>query len=215
MTESFLQFLLTFFFLTIVFFHVAKKNFGVAIAYGLQSLVVVTLLVISFFETRNLSILAIAFLMLIVKVILAPIFIVNLIRKHNLTFLVSTYVSLPLTLIIVAALAGIAHSAIFSSLINIVPANHQFLSLALAALLISIFLTINRRGAISQIIGVLSLENSMVVFAFFAGLEQSPALQLGIAFDIIVWFMIATIFISMIYKHFGSLDVTEMKQLKD
>jgi len=46
-------------------------------------------------------------------------------------------------------------------------------------------------------------------------LEQSPTLQLGIIFDIAVWIVISTVFTSMIYQHFGSLDVTEMKSLKD
>jgi len=68
---------------------------------------------------------------------------------------------------------------------------------------------------LSQIIGILSLENTIVAFTIFAGLEQSASLQIGIIFDIFVWLIIATVFVSMIYKHFGSLDVTSMKTLKD
>jgi hydrogenase-4 component E len=132
-----------------------------------------------------------------------------------LKFLVATYVNTPLTLIIVTVLSAIAHSNIFSSLSNIISANRQLLSLAISALFISVFLIINRKGAISQIIGILSLENSIVVFAIFAGLEQAPALQMGIIFDIFIWIIIATVFIRMIYKHFGSLDVTEMRELTD
>ena len=82
-------------------------------------------------------------------------------------------------------------------------------------MLLSIFLTINRKSALSQIIGILSLENSIVAFAIFAGLEQSPSLQIGILFDISIWLTIATAFISMIYAHFGSLDITSMKNLTD
>ena len=122
---------------------------------------------------------------------------------------------MPLTLIAVAAIAAAAHSRVFGPLVNSVPANQRLLSLALSSLFISLFLIVNRKGALSQIIGILSLENSILVFAFFAGLEQSPALQIGILFDIFVWLIIATVFISMLYKHFGSLDVTKMKHLKD
>jgi len=68
---------------------------------------------------------------------------------------------------------------------------------------------------LSQIIGILSFENSIVVFAVFANLEQSAALQLGIVFDIFIWIMIASVFISMLYKHFGTLNVSSMKNLKD
>lgn len=215
MNIIFTQFLLTLFFITIVFFHIAKKNFGVAITYGMQSFIIVILLVNAFFETGAASLLLIALIILTIKVILAPMFIIKLIKKHELKFLVSTYANTPLTLIVVAALTAVAHSSVFTPLVTIVPGNQQLLSLALSALFISFFLIVNRKGALSQIIGILSLENSIVAFAFFAGLEQSAALQIGIIFDIAVWLVIASVFISMIYKHFGSLDVTEMRNLKD
>lgn len=209
------QLLMSLFFATIVYFHVAKKNFGVAIAYGAQSFIIVILLTRSFFETGSVSLLLIAFLLLIIKVILVPSFVVQLIKKHELKFLVSSYVNIPLTLIIVAALTAIAHLPMFMPLVNIIPSNQRLLSMALSALFISFFLIVNRKGALSQIIGILSLENSIVVFAFFAGLEQTPALQLGIIFDLSIWIVTATVFISMIYKHFGSLDITSLKSLKD
>ena len=141
--------------------------------------------------------------------------VIKLIKKHNLKFLLKKYVSLPVTLIIVAILTLFAHSKVFEPLVNNIPANGQFLSLALSAFFISFFLIINSKGAISQIISVLSFENSIVIFAFFAGLEQTFALQIGILFDIFIWIIVATVFISMIYKHFGSFDVTKMKELKD
>ncbi len=209
------QILLTVFFLTIVTLHIVKKNSGTAMVYGVQSLAVVLLLVHSFLETKDVSILIIAALLLIVKVILAPTYFLRLIRKHEFKSLVSTYVNLPLTLIIVTILTAIANAKVFGPLINHIPANQQYLSLSLAALFISLFLIVNRKGALSQIVGILSLENSIVAFALFAGLEQSPALQLGVIFDIAVWIIIAAVFITLVYKHFGTLDVTEMRHLKE
>ncbi|MEK6646356.1 MAG: hypothetical protein AABY84_06765 [Candidatus Firestonebacteria bacterium] len=215
MNMAFSQLLLTIFFLTIIFLHTAKKNFWVAVMYGIQSLTVVLLLVRFFLETGNVALLLIALLTLIIKIILAPVFIIRLIKKHELKFSASTYVNTPIALIMVATFTAIAHSHLFAPLIGIIPVNQKLLAIALSSIFISLFLIINRKGALSQIIGILSLENSIVVFGLFAGLEQSLGLQIGIIFDIFVWFMIATVFISMIYKHFGSLDVTEMKELKD
>lgn len=209
------QLLITLFFITTIFFHMAKKNIGVALAYGFQSLIVVILMIKAYAETGSLPLLAVALLLLAIKVITAPTFVIRLIKKHELKFMVSSYLNTPLTLIVVAGLTALAHSNIFAPLVSIIPVNQSFLSLALASLLISFFLIINRKGAISQIVGILSLENSIVAFAFFAGLEQAPALQTGIIFDIAIWVVIATVFLSMIYKHFGSIDVSAMKHLKD
>lgn len=215
MNIIFSQFLLVSLFISIVFLHIAKKNFGIAIAYGIQSLVVALILFNAFLETGIKSLLLIAFIMIIIKAILAPIFIIKLIKKYEFKFSVTTYFNVPITLIIVAILTAVAHSDKFNALVNIVPANSQFLSIIFSALLIALFLIINRQGALAQIIGVLALENCIVAFAFFAGLEQAPALQIGIIFNIAVWIVIATIFISMIYQHFRTINVTEMKRLKD
>ncbi|MDP2642434.1 MAG: hypothetical protein Q8P62_01160 [Candidatus Peregrinibacteria bacterium] len=215
MSTIFLQFLLGVIFLTIVFLHIAKKNFGAAIAYGIQSLAVVLILVNSFLETGTISLLFIILLEFIVKVLLAPIFFIRLIKKNKLKFSVSTYLNTPLTLIVIAVLTAIVHSQKLVPLTGIIMANQELLALALSAIFLSLFLIVNRRGALSQIAGVLSFENSIVAFSVFAGLEQSAALQVGIIFDIIIWLIIAIVFASMLYKHFGSLDVTSMRHLKD
>lgn len=211
----FLQFLVGAIFLSVVFLHLTKKNFGAVIAYGIQSLAVVVLLFNSYFETRNIFMLLIALVVLSVKVILAPIFFIRLIKKHDLTFSISTYLNTPTTLIIIAALTDIAHSEKLLPLTGIVPGNRILLSIALSAIFIALFLIVNRKGALLQIVSILSLENSIVAFTIFAGLEQSAALQLGILFNIFIWLTITTVFVSMIYKHFGSLDISSMKSLKD
>lgn len=210
-----LQFLLGAAFLTTIFLHLTKKELAAVVAYSLQSLLIVVILLNSFFATSNITLLLVILATLVIKVILAPIFFIKLIKRYKLTFSVSTYLNTPLTLIVLAALTAIAHSANFAALTNIIPAHYALLSLALAAIFISLFLIVNRKGAISQALGVISLENSILAFAVFAGLEQSPLLQIGIIFDILIWLVIATVFISMIYRHFGALDTSLMQKLKD
>ena len=210
-----LHFLLEVIFLSIVFLHITRKNFGAIIAYGVQSFAVVLLLLNSYLETGYVELLFVALFAFMVKVILAPTFLARLVRKHDLTFSVSTYLNTLYTLIITALLVFMAYSEKFSPLTNIVPEHHTLLALALAMIFLSFFLIVNRKGVISQIVGVLSLENSIVSFAIFAGLEQSAGLQIGIIFNIFIWSTIAVIFVSMIYKHFGSLDTTSMESLKD
>jgi len=209
-----LQFLLGTIFLTLVFLHLSKKNLSAAIVYGIQSAAVIAILFNSFLETYSIYLLILILLTLVIKIILAPLFFIRLIKKHELSFSASTYLNIPLTLIVISVLTFVAHSQKLTPLTNIIPGNSTLLSMALSAIFISLFLIVNRKGALSQIIGVLSLENSIVAFAVFAGLEQSPALQAGILFNIFIWIIIATVFASMIYEHFGSHDVTSMKKLK-
>jgi len=214
MSILFLQLILGIVFLTLVFLHLTKKNLSSSVAYVIQSSAIVVILSGSFLETKNIYLLLLILFTLVVKIILAPIFFNRLVKKHNLSFAGSMYLNTPLTLIAVAILTSVAHSQKLAPLTSIVSGDNTLLALALSNIFISLFLIINRRGAISQIIGVLSLENSIVAFIIFAGLEQSPALQAGIIFNIFIWIIIATAFASMIYEQFGSHDVTFMKKLK-
>src|SRR3989344_3897871 len=152
-----LQILLQIAFLTIVFLHVSKKHLAAIWAYAIQSLAIVALLLNSFFETLNPPLLAVALLVLMVKVVLAPGFFSRLVKKNELIFSASTYLSTPVTLIILATLVAIAHSDIFKPLSSIVAGHQSLLSLSLSMIFLSLLLIINRKSALSQIIGILSL----------------------------------------------------------
>jgi hydrogenase-4 component E len=202
-------------FLSVVGFHLSRKNINLVFLYIVQSLAVASLLFIPAIHEMNFLLLLAAVLTLAIKAIFAPYFFLRLIKRHEMTFTSNTYLSLPLTLIVLSLLAGLAYSHVFKSFADLAGDNMHAVSLAIAAIFASIFLSINRRGALSQIIGVLSLENGIVALTSFLGAEQSSGLDIGVSFDIGVWVLIAVLFLSMIYKQFGSLDVSTMKKLKE
>lgn len=210
-----LFFLETLIFISVIFMHLSKKNSSVVSLYMTQSLFVVILLFSSSISHPTFAIAIVAIVFLFVKVIFAPYFFRRLIKRNQLKFSSSTYLNGPMTLIILASLIFFTYSKLFYHLTILSPENANALLLTVAMALTSIFLIINRKGVLSQMIGILSLENALVSFAFFSGLEQIPGLQLGIIFDILVWIIIAIVFASMIYRQFGSLDVSLMKQLKE
>ena len=210
-----LFFLETLIFISIIIIHLSKKNSFVIFLYMMQSLVVALFLLSASLKESSWALALVAAAVFMVKVIIAPHFFRDLIKRHQLKFSVSTYLNGPMTLVVLAALTAFSYSSFFNPLVILSKDNFNALLLAVAAMLISVFVIINRKGALSQMIGILSLENAIVSFAFLAGLEQNAGLQLGIVFDILVWIIIATVFASMIYKQFGSLDVSVMKNLKE
>lgn len=216
LSTQILFFLEALIFATVIFMHLSKKSSIVVSLYMVQSLVVSIFLFGAALKEASVVLGMVALLMFTIKVIVAPYFFRRLISRHQLIFSASTYLSEPLTLVALAVLSAFPHSQLFRPLAILSKENADALLLAAAAMLISMFLIINRKGVLSQMIGILSLENSIVSFAFLAGLEQTPGLQLGIIFDISIWLMIATIFASMIYEKIGSLDATTlMRHLKE
>jgi len=202
-------------FLTAVFMHLIHKSSLLISLYRLQSLIISIFIFGSAIEASSILLMCVAVFMFVVKVIVAPYFFTKLIKNNQLKFASSTYLNNPLTLLVVAALTSLAYSQYFQPLTILAKGNVNSLLLAVATILISIFLIINRKGILSQMIGILSLENAIVSFAFLSGLEAAPNMQLGIIFDILVWIIIASVFAKMIYDKFGTMNSTIMNNLKE
>ena len=200
-------------FLAVISMHLVKTNRNLIRAYVAQSFVVAILLIGSGLSESEMSLVWTGILTLLIKAIIAPIFFFRMKRRFDARFTPNNYLSMPLTLLVIMLLVIISYSNIFQPLNLLVPQALGLLPLSLSMIFISIFLMINRRGAFSQMIGVLSLENSIILLATFIGTKQPLALEMGIIFDIAIWMIIAQVFIAMIYKQFGSLNVTHLKKL--
>ncbi|OHA66855.1 MAG: hypothetical protein A3E07_03670 [Candidatus Wildermuthbacteria bacterium RIFCSPHIGHO2_12_FULL_45_9] len=202
-------------FIASLLMHVAKRNSGLIGLYAFQSLAVVAMLLFSFMENKSILSFIVVVFALGVKVIGVPLLFGNLVRKNHIAFSASTYLNTPLTFILIAGLVAMAHSLMFGSLIALSEEYRELLAICLAVILLSCFLIANRRGVLSQIIGILSLENGIVAFAILAGLEELPVLQLGILFELFVWVAVVTVFAWMMYRKFETLETTALKHLQE
>ena len=202
-------------FLAVILMQIVNESRTIVLLYLTQSFFVSIMLLILAFQEYSFGLLISALFMLVVKVVLAPIFFFRMISSRKVKFSATSYLSTPMTFLTIMFIVVLANSQVFLPLTSISTDLNKAVPIALSSVLASLFLTINRRGAISQIVGILSLENSIVSFGSLLGLKQTLVLELGIIFDILVWIIIATVFTSMMYKHFGSLNITEIKHLKE
>jgi len=201
-------------FLSTVVMNTAKKNTSLVVMYCIQSIALAAILIIDAIQENTPVLILITLLMLLIKVIIAPQIFFRFIRAYKENFSASTYLNVPMTLGMIILLTMFAQSAIFTPLLSFITHISQFRMLVLGSILISLFLTINRKGALSLIIGVLSLENSVFALGTFLGVREAASLEIGILFDILFWVIIASVFIRMLYRHYGTLDVTELKLLQ-
>lgn len=188
--------------------NVARKNTTLVALYLIQSLfVALTLVVLSRVHGAEGLLLAAA-LTLVVKVIGAPVFLLTMIRKYSAHFSAASYVSTPLTLLALAGITAFSYSFVVST---VLPLASPGVPLLIASIFAVFFLMINRKGALAQIVGVLALENGVVLLAALLGIEHSFALELVIAFDIAVWTSIAAAFLTMMYRQFGDIEEAAQK----
>lgn len=204
------------FFLVTIFIHTAKKNTALVTLYLLQSLLLSLFLFYSAITTGDKFLLYAAVVTFIIKVILTPAFFYQFIARNKLFFASTTYLSTSMTLCIIFGLSIFSYSAVFQApSFNAISSSIGYAPLHLAGLLIAFFIAVNRQGAFAQIIGILTIENWVVYIAALTGFRQTFALDLAVTFEILVWLAIAVVFVMLLKRHFGTLDVRGMSHLKE
>ena len=83
--------------------------------------------------------------------------------------------------------------------------------LAFAGVLIGLFIMVNRRRAVTQILGFLMLENGIFLLALLA----TYGVEMGVFLDVLVAVLIMEVFVYRIKDNFDSIDVGELGKLKD
>jgi hydrogenase-4 component E len=89
------------------------------------------------------------------------------------------------------------------------------LAVAITLLLTGFFLMFNRRKAITQVLGLLGIENGVMLAAVALTTYGMPlVVELGIFFDLMVAVMVLGILVYRIRETFASMDVGKLSQLK-
>jgi hydrogenase-4 component E len=89
------------------------------------------------------------------------------------------------------------------------------LPLALATILIGLFLIVSRRKALMQVVGYLVLENGVFIFGVALAQEEPLLVEMGVLLDVFVAVFIMGIMIFHISREFDHIDVDQLSSLKD
>ena len=88
-------------------------------------------------------------------------------------------------------------------------------SLSLANIMLALLLIIFRKKAISQVIGLLVMENSIFILTTNLTNGFPWLIELGVSFDILIGFMIFGLFLLRIRSTYGSLHLQNLEKLKE
>lgn len=201
-------------FLMVIMMNIVKRNTTVVFAYFLQSFALVALLTMQAIQQKSIELLIITMIVFFVKAILAPQIFIQILKKSKLNITTSTSLNVPMTLGVLVFLSAFANSEVFSPLHAILPQQLNLSVFLIGGILMSFFLTINRKGVLSQLIGILSLENCIFAMSRFLGIHGLLFLEIGLLFDVFFWIIIASTFIYMIYTHYGSFETMHLQTLK-
>ncbi len=86
--------------------------------------------------------------------------------------------------------------------------------LAMGLVLVSLFVVISRKKALTQVIGFLMLENGLALLAVLGTYGTPLIVELGVALDVLMGFLVMQIFIYQIHETFESIDVEQLNRLR-
>ncbi|HYA32317.1 MAG TPA: hypothetical protein VED67_06110 [Thermodesulfovibrionales bacterium] len=147
------------------------------------------------------------------KGVLIPIFLKRAVRQMKVTHDVEPYISNALSLtisgILVAVVYGSLREGIFVSGFS-----RNVLQISIAVILIGLFIMITRRKAITQVIGLLFMENGLFLAGFSLTYGMPIIIELGVLFDMLMGVIILGIFAVQIKRTFTSSNLDNLTILK-
>ncbi|OGW55605.1 MAG: hypothetical protein A2Y81_05530 [Nitrospirae bacterium RBG_13_43_8] len=150
---------------------------------------------------------------LLSKGIVIPLFLKKIVRQMKVTHDIEPYISNTLSL----AISGILVAVVYTSLregIFITGVSKNVLQISVAVILIGLFIMITRRKAITQVIGLLFMENGLFLAGFSLTYGMPIIIELGVLFDMLMGVIILGIFSVQIKRAFTSADLDKLTTLK-
>lgn len=185
--------------------------------YMLQSLFLAGVLGVIAFGMHETHLYIGAAITLIVKVILIPGMFYWIMKKIDITREVQFYVNTSASLIIagVLTLFSFIITRRIADLAQGPAVSETAITLSLAMLLIGFFIMISRTQALSQMLGLLIIENGLFLLASVATFGIPLMLEIGISFDVLVALLIMGIFVFKINQTFRHINVTKLQKNKE
>ena len=186
-------------------------------AYRYQSIVLSGVTAIIGYVTGILEIYIAAGMTLVIKSIIIPKVLTYVTRKLEIKFKLETnpYVSIRASVIISALLVALSYFLIQQIPFKSDQIVNVYLPISMAQFLIGLFVLVNRRTVLNQVVGLLIIENGLFLFTISLTHGVSLLIEVGIFVDILVGIVISSILLFRISRTFDSLDVGKLENLRD
>ena len=183
--------------------------------FALQGLALSTSTAVVAFGTHQPHLYWSAGVTLLLKVLLLPWILHQLIRKLDVKWDVEGLINVPMTMLagIVLVVFSFNLAVPISQMANTV--TRATLGIAMASVMLSFLMMITRRKALPQVIGFLAMENGLFFAATSATYGMPMVVELGIALDVLVGMLILGVFFFQIREQFDSLDLKHLEKLKE
>lgn len=128
---------------------------------------------------------------------------------------VNPYVGMKLSVIISALLVAMSYFIFLYLDIKSNEIIQVFLPVSFALFFIGLFLIVSRRKALNQMVGLLTIENGLFLFAVSLTHGFSLIIEIGLMADILLGVIISSILLFRMSRTFDSIDIENLESLRD
>ena len=157
----------------------------------------------------------VAALVLIAKGAVVPALIARVVRHDTASRETQPLVNVPASLVAAGVLIflAFASSRPITSLAS--SASGRLIPYGMAAMLIGFFALATRRKAVSQIVGILLVDNGIALVAFLATAGVPLIVELGASLDVLLVVVVLRVMTTQMRLRLGSLDLDQLAELRD
>lgn len=183
--------------------------------FGLQSLVLALLSMLIALYSGSIELFGVGVVLVVVKGIMIPRVLNRAVAKIGLARVAAPYLGTAPALIICGILTIISFYVMTPIAASNPLPTADAIPLAFAGVLIGFFIMVNRRRAVTQILGFLMLENGIFLLALLATYGVPFIVEMGVFLDVLVAVLIMEVFVYHIKDNFDSIDVGQLEHLKE
>src|SRR3954449_12095859 len=202
-----------FLFMTLLLMAAAKRiSTCVALFAGQCAVITAEILAIAYVQ-RSAEALAVAILVLTVKVIAIPYALLWIVKDIKIAREAQSSTSPAQSVFITAGLILLAFFAV-QPYARSLRVDMSMLAAAIALVLTGAFVMVSRKKALMQVVGLLVLENGIFLAALITTFGMPLIVEIGIAFELLMGVLLMGIFVFRIRDTFDHLDVSKLRRLR-
>ncbi len=150
---------------------------------------------------------------LVVKAVIIPVALHRIVRRLAIHRAVETVVGIGPTMLAGMGLVALSMALMLRVTGAADPLARQDLAFALSVVLLGLLMMVTRRNAISQVVGLMSIENGLILAA--TGAKGMPlVVEISVAFSVLVAFIVIGIFLFRIRERFDTVDVQALDRFR-
>ena len=166
-------------------------------------------------RTGDAGLAVVAVLVLAAKAVAIPMLLSAVVRRDPRSRETAPLVNVPASLVAAGVLVVVAFLA-SSRLTALLPGSAARLApLGLATVLVGFLVLVIRRKAVSQIIGLLLVDNGIALVAFVLTAGVPLVVELGASLDVLLVVVVLRVLAARMHTRFGPVDPDQLRELHD